>query len=373
MFVKFAFLWYNLNMQITNIKIRNFRNYDDLNLNIGEGINVFLGKNAQGKTNLLETIYFCGIGKSFRQVKDKEVIKWGKTEAKIQIEIKKKYRKSTIELIFNSEIKKIIKIDGISIKRTGEILGELPIVFFSPDELRLIKDSPEERRRFMNIDISQTNKRYFYLLGRYEKILANRNKLLKTTKDIDVLRNMIDIWDRSLVEIAEKISKEREKFISEIAPFAEMAHSYISNGKEKLEIKYKGFDPGKGDFKEVMLKHLQKNLDKDYKLGYTTIGPHRDDIDIYLNGIEVKNFGSQGQQRTVALSLKLAELEIIKERTGEYPILLLDDVFSELDVERRNRLLKFTKRTQTFITCTDFDYKIENCKVFNIKNGNIIS
>lgn len=359
-------------MKIKRIEIQNFRNYENLDLDIGEGINVFLGKNAQGKTNLLETIYFCGIGKSFRQVKDKEVINWKKDSAKIKLEIEKKFRKSQIELIFNKEIKKIIKIDGISIKRTGEILGELPIVFFSPDELRLIKDSPEERRRFMNIDISQTNKRYFYLLGRYEKILANRNKLLKTTKEFEVLRNMIDIWDRSLVEIAEKISKEREKFIKEIAPFAEMAHSYISNGKEKLEIRYKGYDPGKNDFKESMLKTLQKNLEKDYKLGYTTIGPHRDDLDIYLNDIEVKNFGSQGQQRTVALSLKLAELEIIKERTGEYPILLLDDVFSELDVERRNRLLKFTRRTQTFITCTDFEYNIEKCRIFNINDGKII-
>ena len=359
-------------MQIKNIKIKNFRNYKELDLSIGDGVNVFLGKNAQGKTNLLETIYFCGIGKSFRQVRDKEVIKWGEEFAKIEIQIEKKYRKSAIELIFNSESKKSIKIDGISIKRTGEILGELPIVFFSPDELKLIKDSPEERRKFMNIDISQTNKRYFYLLGRYEKILANRNKLLKTTKDIEILRNMIDIWDRSLVEIAEKISNEREKFVKEIAPFAEMAHSYISNGKERLVIKYKGYNPGKNDFKEYMLKNLQKNLEKDFKLGYTTIGPHRDDIDIYLNDIEVKSFGSQGQQRTVALSLKLAELEIIREKTGEYPILLLDDVFSELDLERRKRLLKFTMRTQTFITCTDFDYDIGNCKIFNIKEGNII-
>ncbi len=358
-------------MQITNIKIQNFRNYENLDLDIGEGINVFLGSNAQGKTNLLETIYFCGIGKSFRSIKDKEVIRWGKESGRIKIEVQKKYRKTAIELIFNNDSKKIIKIDGISIKRTGEILGELPIVFFSPDELRLIKDSPDERRKFMNIDISQTNKKYFYLLGRYEKILANRNKLLKTTKDLEVLRNMIDIWDRSLVEIAEKISKERENFVKEIAPFAEMAHSYISNGKEKLMIKYKGFDPGKNDFKEGMLKSLQKNLEKDYKLGFTTIGPHRDDIDIFLNDIEVKTFGSQGQQRTVALSLKLAELEIIKEKTGEYPILLLDDVFSELDFERRKRLLKFTMRTQTFITCTDFEYNVENCKIFNIKNGNI--
>jgi len=359
-------------MQISKIKLVNFRNYEKLEVNVKNNLNVFLGKNAQGKTNLLESVYICGVGKSFRASKDNEVIFWNKDFAKIELEIDKQIRKEKIEIIFQNGSKKIIKIDGIGIRKVGELLGELPIVFFSPDELRLIKESPDERRKFMNIDISQTNKKYFYLLGRYEKILANRNKLLKTTKDEAVLKDCIEIWDKALVEVAEKIYIERKKFIEELKPFAELAHNYISNGSEKLVIEYKGFDCGKNDFKESLLKSLQKNLDKDYKLGFTSVGPHRDDIDIYVNDIEVKKFGSQGQQRTAALSLKLAELEIIKQRTGDYPILLLDDVFSELDEERRKRLIKFTSRTQTFITCTDFDFNVKE-NIFTINKGEVLN
>ena len=358
-------------MKITNIYIKNYRNYESFDLKIDKNTNVFIGKNAQGKTNLLEAIFFCGVGRSFRTSKDKDLIKWDKENAKIVLDIEKKYRKQKIEIFFSKNTKKTIKIDGISIRRVGDLLGEMPVVFFSPDELKLIKESPDERRKFMNIDISQTNKRYFYLLSRYEKILANRNKLLKETKDFKVLKDSIDIWDRVLVDVAEKISEEREKFIKELAPLAEKAHNYISNGKECLKIEYKGFEKGKSQYAEAFLKILQKNLEKDYKLGYTSVGPHRDDLDLYLNGVEVKSFGSQGQQRTVALSLKLAELEIIKNRTGEYPILLLDDVFSELDSERRSRLVKFTTRTQTFITCTDFNSKGIDYKIFNINDGKI--
>ena len=358
-------------MYLSNIKLNNFRNYKSLNLDLSENINVLLGKNAQGKTNLLEAIFFCGIGKSFKSVKDKELIKREEESGKIEIEIQKKYRKQKIEINLSKSLKKNIKIDGISIIRIGDLLGEIPVVFFSPDELKLIKESPEERRKFMNISLSQTDKKYFYLLRRYEKILANRNKLLKETKDIEVLRQTIDIWDRVLVDVAEKIIKERERFIKEITPFAEKALDYISGGKEKLRVEYKGLKSENQTYSEILAKKLKQNIEKDFKLGYTSIGPHRDDIDIYLNEIEVKNFASQGQQRTVALSLKLAELEIMKQKTGEYPILLLDDVFSELDSERREKLLKFTTRTQTFITCTDFDKNIENCKIITIKDGKI--
>lgn len=358
-------------MNIQEFKLRNFRNYKELKVTFNPHLNIFVGKNAQGKTNLLEGIFFCGLGKSFKTSKDKDVIKWNEDNANISALIEKKYRKEKIDINFYDKTKKSIRIDSIAIKKVGDLLGELPIVFFSPDELKLVKESPEERRRFMNIDISQTNKRYFYLLNRYEKILANRNKLLKMSKDIEIVKQSIDIWDISLADVAEKIAEERRKFVEEISPYAEMAHSYISGGKENLKIVYKGFESGKLTYKEGLLNSLKKNLEKDFRLGYTSVGPHRDDLDIYLNDVEVKTYGSQGQQRTVALSLKLAELEIIKAKTGEYPILLLDDVFSELDIERRNRLLKFTTRTQTFITCTDFDYDID-CKVYNIKDGVIV-
>jgi DNA replication and repair protein RecF len=223
----------------------------------------------------------------------------------------------------------------------------------------------------MDIDISQNNKRYFYQLGRYEKILANRNKLLKNSSNIDVVKETIDIWDRALVASAKIIAFEREKFIKEIMPYAEKAHSYISGGKEELSLVYKcGCNVSLDEnFEKNMDKILKKNLEKDFKIGYTSLGVHRDDIDIFLNGVEVKSFGSQGQQRTVALSLKLAELENMNSLNGEYPILLLDDVFSELDIERQKRLLKFVGRTQTFITCTD-ERKIDG-KLYNIVDGTV--
>ena len=223
----------------------------------------------------------------------------------------------------------------------------------------------------MNINISQTDKKYFYNLARYEKILQNRNKLLKTTKEFSKLSDTIDIWDKALCDVAEKISIVRKNFIKEILPYAKKAHEYLSGGSEDFDMRYKTMLEIDSSYKENMLKYLQKNLEKDYRLGYTSIGPHRDDIDLFINNVEVKNYGSQGQQRTVALSLKLAELEILRERTGEYPVLLLDDVFSELDEHRREKLLKFTSRTQTFITCTEFNYKTKDMEIFEIIDGKV--
>lgn len=350
-------------MFIKKVTLKSYRNYENSTFEFDEGLNILVGKNAQGKTNILEAIFFAVIGKSFKSSKEKEVIKWDKQNAYIDAIFQRKYREVEVEIFFDNTHKKTIKIDKIPIKKIGELLGCANAVFFSPEELKLVKDSPEERRKFMNIDISQTNKRYFYLIGRYEKVLANRNKLLKSSNDINVIKESIEIWDRALSDIAEKIAVERQNFINELSPYAKLAHQYISGGKENLEIKY--ISSFSENYAINMQKALSKNLEKDFKLGYTSVGVHRDDIDIYLNGVEVKNFGSQGQQRTAALSMKLAELEIIKNRTGEYPILLLDDVFSELDSERRKKLLNFTSKTQTIITCTEFDEKIY-AKIFNI-------
>ncbi len=359
-------------MKIQSLVLKNYRNYSAQKIDFSDGLNVLVGKNAQGKTNILEAIFFAIIGKSFKTSKEKEVILWGENAAYIKGNFKKLYRDVDIELIFSDKNKKTVKVDGIAIHRIGELMGNANAVFFSPDELKLVKESPDERRRFMNIDISQTNKRYFYLLGRYEKILANRNKLLKSSSNINAVKETIDIWDRALCDASKKIAFERKKFIDELAPYASLAHSYISGGNEELVIKYCGLTDDIENYDTIMMKTLQKNLEKDFKLGYTSVGVHRDDIDIYLNGVEVKAFGSQGQQRTVALSLKLAELEIIKNRIGEEPILLLDDVFSELDSERRKRLLKFTSKTQTILTCTDFNEKDCIAKIFNIEKGKIV-
>ncbi len=352
-------------MYIKKLILKDFRSYKNKEFLFSDGLNILVGKNAQGKTNVLEAIFFAIIGKSFKTSKEKEVINLQSEHSYIRAEIAKRFRDVEIELFFDKIHKKSIKIDGISIKKIGELMGCANAVFFSPDELKLVKESPEERRRFMNIDISQTNKRYFYLIGRYEKVLANRNKLLKSSNDINVIKDTIEIWDRALSELAEKIATERKIFIEELSPFAKLAHQYISGGKEEIEIIYKSsFD---SEYAKNMFKYLQKNLEKDFKLGYTSVGVHRDDLDIYLNDIEVKDYGSQGQQRTVALSMKLAELEIIKNRIGEYPILLLDDVFSELDQDRRRKLLKFTSKTQTIITCTDLSEEIKNANIISIK------
>ncbi len=359
-------------MKISSLKINNFRNYDNLDIDFCQNLNIFLGKNAQGKTNLLESIFFCGLGKSFKSVKDKDTIKWGKNFANIKIKIEKKHRNQEILIILNDLNKKSVKIEDISIKKTSALLGEMPVVFFSPNELKLVKESPDDRRKFLNISISQMNKRYFYALSRYEKILQNRNKLLKTSKNINDVKQTIDIWNKSLVENAEIIFKERVDFVGKINPLSKKAHLYLSNEKEILEIKYKTFIKNSEKFKKEFLEKLEACLEKDFKMGYTTTGVHRDDLELYLNNIEVKQFGSQGQQRTVALSLKLAEVEILKEQCGEYPILLLDDVFSELDGERRKKLLNFTKKCQTFLTTTDFDYNVENCEIFNINDGKIV-
>ena len=350
-------------MKINKLHLLNYRSYQDQTFEFEDGLNLLIGKNAQGKTNVLEAIFFAVIGRSFRTGKEKEVIRWGENYGKIEAEFDNGYRKITIQIVLNSQHKKSVLVDGISLHKIGELLGRTNAVFFSPNELKLVKESPEDRRKFLNVAISQTNKRYFYLLGRYEKVLANRNKLLKCSENIDVVKETIDIWNRSLCEIAEKIFEERKKFVDELAPYAEKAHEYLSNGEEKLKVEYKSdFNENYG---QNLMKYLQKNLEKDFKLGYTTAGIHRDDLNLYVNDVEVKNYGSQGQQRTAALSLKLAELECNKNRTGQYPILLLDDVFSELDEERRKRLLKFTHKTQTIITGTEITEK-NNGKVIKI-------
>lgn len=354
-------------MILEKLTLKDFRSYKEREITFSDKVNIIVGKNAQGKTNILEAIFFLCLGKSFRTPREKEVINWtaGENSGYIKGEFQKKYREIEIEMFFNKDRKKAVKIDGIGIKKIGELLGSVNVVFFSPDELRLVKESPDERRRFMNVILSQTNKRYFYQVARYEKVLANRNKLLKTSKDMTALKETIDIWNRALSDIAQSIFTERQKLISELAPLAQKAHEYLSNGKEKIELVYKSSFDGE-DYAEKMMKGLEKNIEKDFKLGYTTLGVHRDEIDIYLNGVEVKSYGSQGQQRTTALSLKLAELEIIKNRVGEEPILLLDDVFSELDSDRRAKLLKFTAKAQTIITTTDLDKAVENYNIIEI-------
>lgn len=359
-------------MKIKTLALNSYRNYDNQKFTLGEGLNVFVGKNAQGKTNALEAIYFCAIGKSLRSQKDKDLINFSKDKAKISLEIQKQFSNIDIEVYLSKKEKKTIKINKLPIKRIGELFGEFNAVFFAPDELKLIKEAPEDRRRFMDIDISQTNKHYFYLLTKYEKILANRNKLLKDTRQKENLISTINIWNEQLAIVASKIILKRIDFLRALTPYAQKAHSYLTSQKEELSLEYSGITgENEEEIKQLILKKLNENLEKDYMLGYTSTGPHRDDIKIKLNDIDVRSFGSQGQQRTCALSLKLAELEIMHQQTGEMPVLLLDDVLSELDAERRKKLLNFAKNCQTILTCTEFDYPDLPHKTFMIENGSL--
>ena len=360
-------------MEIKYIQLENFRNYDKIKINLHPKLNIFVGNNAQGKTNLVEAVYLCGIGKSTRTTKEKEMIKWEKEKAKIVVEAKKEYNKTKVEIIISKTDKKAIKINDLPIKRMGELMGEIPVVYFSPDEISLIKDGPQDRRRFMDTDISQLNKTYFYLLCRYDKVLQERNKLLKQTKSLEVLKDTISIWDEQLSDIASKIIAHRINFIAKLGKPAEIVHSEITSGKEKLEIGYLG-TTGKSveEIKTKLLSQYEKAIQKDFDLGYTTVGPHRDDIKVIINGIDTRSFGSQGQQRLATLSLKIAELQIFKEEKGENPVLLLDDVLSELDDTRKLNLLKCVKDIQTIITCTKFNYKpAGDYQIFNIENGSL--
>jgi len=360
-------------MKVESLKLVNFRNYINESLKFSDGLNVIVGKNAQGKTNLLESIYFFCIAKSPRINKDKELINFEKENSKIETSIKRDFGKIKVEIFFSKNQKKTIKINETTINRVGDLFGILNAVYFSPDEMKLVKESPDNRRRFLDVDISQMNKNYFYNLLKYEKIIDHRNKLLKTAKSLDEINDSLSIFTSQAVDVASKIIFERLKFIEKLKPILEKTHENLTNGTEKIKLEYSGV-VGKdvSDIKQKLEKLFEKNKQKDFELRYTSIGPHRDDFKIFVNNIDVRAFGSQGQQRTATLSLKLAELEIFKDETGEYPLLLLDDVLSELDESRQKKLLEYCKKTQVFLTCTDFKEKIDfDYNLIKVKNGEI--
>ncbi len=348
-------------MYIESVTLKNFRNYEDKTVDFKDGLNIVIGKNASGKTNLLESVYCSGIGKSPRTNKAREMIRWGSDNAYIKVILKKQYSRHIVEYFIDSADKKIIKIDSIPLVKQSEILGMLNIVFFSPDEMKLIKESPQERRRFSDISLSQQNKKYLFSLSKYNNILAQRNKLLKESRDIKALPEMLYGWDVQLAEYGAYIIAKRYGFVEKIQVFAKKIHSEITDEKEDLELEYESnVERGETDkMKEIFFQKLRANLEKDMNLLYTSFGSHRDDIAIKINGIDVRKYGSQGQQRTVALSLKLAEIYLFESEVGEKPVLLLDDVLSELDASRRQKLMELSSGLQTIITCTDFDMDLE--------------
>lgn len=357
-------------MEIKKVYLQNFRNYENESANFKSGLNILEGKNAQGKTNLLEAIFLCVIGKSPRTKKEKDLIKMDKNLARVTVEFTKLSGNKKIELFLFSNQNKSIKINGVPIKKIGELMGELNAIYFSPNDIKLVKESPDERRRFMDIDLCQFNKTYFYTLNKYNKILEQRNKLLKSG-NLANIKDTITIWNEQLSEHACYIIQKRLELIEQLKVEAMAQHNYLTDNAEKMEISYTGFKiDNKAELKAQLISAYEQSLEKDLNLGFTTVGPHRDDFKIVVNGIDVRSFGSQGQQRTCALSLKLAELEIFKQNLNEYPVLLLDDVLSELDVNRRTKLLSVINNYQTIITCTEYESDIKG-NVLKVNNGRI--
>ncbi len=359
-------------MIIKEISAINFRNIDNCHVSLADGLNVFAGKNAQGKTNLLETIFICAIGKSPRAVKIKDCLQWGKNYAYIKVILQKKTGNKIVEIKILENGKKIILINGSPISSLSQLIGEINLVYFFPDDLKLVKEAPSDRRKFMDVDISQASRLYFQNLIKYNKILAQRNKLLKISQNIDDLKRTISLWDEQLSSCAGYIILSRIKFLKSLSPLAQKVHSILSGTNENLTLQYVGeYGNSVEEIKDKIKISLMQNIEKDFALGYTSIGPHKDDIKIELSGIDVRNFASQGQQRTVSLALKFAEIELFRNESGEMPIVLLDDVLSELDEFRRGQLLKMSSQVQTIITCTDASEIPKNANIFYINQGKI--
>jgi DNA replication and repair protein RecF len=358
-------------MLVKKVYLENFLSYKSLFVEFEKGLNVLVGANAAGKTNLLESLYYSSVGKSARGLKDKELINWGaESGARIRLFVEKKYISHTIDISIDKQGKKRITVDELPISKIGELMGVLNVVYFSPDEMRLIKESPADRRRFMDICLCQTDKIYFYTLVKYNKLLAQRNKLLKNYYDSPKLSDMSELVTDKMSEAQEYLVAKRKNFLDKIAPIANERHRKLTDGKETLDISY---ETGEVDYGRIAdsLKTLYRNcFEKDRRLQFTTVGVHRDDVKITASGIDVRKFGSQGQQRTSVLSLKLAETEFFREVSGEYPVLLMDDVLSELDTDRRKALFGGLDGIQTFITTTedgDFADKKTVYKVCNMK------
>ena len=361
-------------MWINKIKLKNFRNYSEQEINLGKNINVFFGENAQGKTNIIESIFLASIGKSYRTSKEKELIKFNENEAFVEIEFNKSDRDGKIKIQISE--KKQIFLNGIKLKKLSELLGNINIVIFSPEDINILKGSPQNRRKFLDIMISQLRPNYMHLLTIYLKTMEQRNNYLKLIKFENKPEELLDIWDEKLVDAGIKIYQYRKEYIDKIYSKIKNIHKDITQGKEDIEIEYFSDATTRQNF----LNELKSRRKLDIIKGYTTKGIHRDDFTIYINKKEVGTFGSQGQNRTAVLSLKLSELQVIYDDIGEYPILLLDDFMSELDSKRRENFLNSIKDIQVIITCTEklglekiqnFEYNVIDGKVIENYNKNM--
>ncbi len=358
-------------MKIGSVQINNFRNYSSCSVEFGEGINLICGKNGQGKTNLVDSVLVASLGGSPRTHHDEEMVMQGQETCSVKVVVKKNY--GNVEIDYNLLPEKTFYINGSPVKKLSELFGNLVTVYFLPKQLEIVTGGPQERRDFMDNDISQLSGKYYNFVQRYNKVLFQRNKLLKNTYDHKAILDQIDIWDEQLASLAAPIIRTRKNFIAKLATPANAALEELSRKGERLSIEYVG---AKGttteEIKQELLSALKQNLAKDMELGYTSLGPHRDDIKLELNGKDCKIFCSQGQQRSVVLALKLGELRLFEAELGEAPVLVLDDVFSELDSARQKRLYNLISGYQTLLTGTTFKFKpIQEYTQFTIKNGKI--
>lgn len=355
-------------MIIKSLELADFRNYETLNICFDKGTNILYGNNAQGKTNILEAIYVSATTKSHKGSKDKEIINFNKEEAHIRTYLEKEDSEYKVDMHLRKNKSKGIAIDGQKIKKAADLLGLLNVVFFSPEDLAIIKNGPSERRRFADMELCQLDQFYLYNLNHYNKIINQRNKLLKDMYFSPELKETLNIWDSQMISFGSKIIERREIFTQQLCEIIREIHSKLSGGKEELIVKYEP-DVSIENFEEKM----KENQEKDIRSKITSTGPHRDDFSFIVNGVDIRRYGSQGQQRTAALSLKLSEIELVKKVTKDTPVLLLDDVLSELDSNRQNYLLNSIGNIQTIITCTGLDEFVNNRfeinRIFEVENG----
>lgn len=368
-------------MYIEKIELEGFRNYDKEETEFHKNINIITGENAQGKTNLLESIYFTSFGKSFRAGRDREMIGFGKDYCRVSAlyvkDDENEIEKEKVDIALSKDGRKAARIDGRNVEKISELISDYYSVIFSPEDLKIVKDEPEKRRKFIDGELCQLSFSYFNALTNYKKILSQRNSYLKENNIDD---SLLSVWDESLSEEGSKIIVSRKAFIERLSKISEEIHSNITDGKEMPEIEYDSnipFSENREEVKELFLERLKDSREKDIYNGNTAAGPHKDDIEIKIKGKSTRKYASQGQQRTVALSLKLAEIELIKEEKGDYPILLLDDVFSELDEGRQRYLVDYLEMMQVFITAAEIPEKIlktfPESKKIVIKEGKIIN
>ncbi len=369
-------------MIVKSLKLENFRNHSDTGILFSDRFNIIYGDNGQGKTNILEAIYLCASGRSHRTSKDAELIRFGCSSFHVETFVKNSGLDKNISISYLTDHKKQIKINEIPLLKIGALMGNLYAVIFSPEDLLIVKQGPQERRRFVDITLSQIKPSYFYDLQLLTKILKQRNTLLKSINSNSALLDTMEVWNTKLAEVAASIIISRQNFARSLSMLAQNQHKYLTVEKEIISFNYDcsfqiSEDVNKNGIVEKYILALEKSLARDIALGYTSVGPHRDDFDILINQKSLKTYGSQGQQRSAVLSLKIAEIELIYKETGEYPVLLLDDVMSELDDNRQKYLMDSITKVQTFITCTsDSNFRStlsDNCNYYKVIEGSVVT